>query len=257
MAALDADQRGDLALLVDAHDVVGGVGHLESVGIGLDHAVDDVDLFERLADGGALLGRARRGRRPTRTGRRRRPCAAAGCRCAGPSAACAGRSCGTRGLSSRGTARADRCGRRRRGCRGGASGPRRSAPRGRAMEVIGLGSLFCFVDEAGRTHPSRPAARVRISNAPAKVRFMVVGSWDRVVSSPGFRCSVAGRGGLVHHFTDRPPDLPVTNAPREITLAPHTEAAGAAGPFAPEAAPSSARVVERRDITERSMGERP
>ena len=33
--ALDADQRGDLAALVDAHDVVGGAGEREVVGIGL------------------------------------------------------------------------------------------------------------------------------------------------------------------------------------------------------------------------------
>ncbi len=47
MAALDADQRGDLAFLADAHDVVGGVGHLENIGVGRDHALDHVDLFER------------------------------------------------------------------------------------------------------------------------------------------------------------------------------------------------------------------
>ena len=45
-----------LPCLADAHDVVGGIRHLESIGIGRDHAVDDIDLFERLADGGAFLG---------------------------------------------------------------------------------------------------------------------------------------------------------------------------------------------------------
>ena len=60
MAAFDADQRGDFALLADAHNVIGGVGHLESIGIGCDHAPDDVDLFERQAHGGAFLAGLRR-----------------------------------------------------------------------------------------------------------------------------------------------------------------------------------------------------
>ena len=50
VTALDADQRGDLAGLVDADDVVGGVGQLEVVRIGFDQALDDVDLLERVAD---------------------------------------------------------------------------------------------------------------------------------------------------------------------------------------------------------------
>ena len=45
--ALDPDQRGDLARLVDADDVVGGARELEVVGIGLDQPLDDVDLLER------------------------------------------------------------------------------------------------------------------------------------------------------------------------------------------------------------------
>ena len=55
MPALDADERGDLAPLADAQDVLDRIGHLESVRILLDHAVDDVDLFERLAYRGALF----------------------------------------------------------------------------------------------------------------------------------------------------------------------------------------------------------
>ena len=46
VAALHADQRGHLAGAMDAHDVVGGVGHLERVGVALGQPVDDVDLLE-------------------------------------------------------------------------------------------------------------------------------------------------------------------------------------------------------------------
>ena len=48
---LHADQRGDPAGLVDAHDVVGRAGQLEGVGVALDQAVDVVDLLERRLDG--------------------------------------------------------------------------------------------------------------------------------------------------------------------------------------------------------------
>src|SRR5262249_48557520 len=60
VAAFNTDQRGDLALLVDAHDVVGGVRHLEGVGAGGDHTLDDIDLFERHADGRAFFAGFRR-----------------------------------------------------------------------------------------------------------------------------------------------------------------------------------------------------
>ena len=57
VAAFHADQRGDLAGLVDAHHVVDREGHLECIRIRLDHTLDDVDLFQRFAHGRALLGR--------------------------------------------------------------------------------------------------------------------------------------------------------------------------------------------------------
>src|SRR5207249_9289404 len=58
--ALDADQRGDLAVLAGAIDVIHRQGEHERVRVMPDHAVDDVDLFERGFDGGA--GLHRRGR---------------------------------------------------------------------------------------------------------------------------------------------------------------------------------------------------
>ena len=64
VAALDADQRGDLARLVDADDVVGGARQLEVVRIGLDQPLDDVDLLERLADRGVAGDFARDVDRP-------------------------------------------------------------------------------------------------------------------------------------------------------------------------------------------------
>ena len=50
MTALDPDQRGYLAGLVDADDVVGGIGLLEIARVGRDEALHDVDLFQRVAD---------------------------------------------------------------------------------------------------------------------------------------------------------------------------------------------------------------
>ena len=44
-AALDPDQRRDLARAGDALDVIGGVRHLERVGIALGHPADQVDLL--------------------------------------------------------------------------------------------------------------------------------------------------------------------------------------------------------------------
>jgi len=57
--ALHADQRGNLSLLANAHNVVGGQGQFEHIRVGLDQAVDHVDLFEGLADGSFFLGGAR------------------------------------------------------------------------------------------------------------------------------------------------------------------------------------------------------
>ena len=50
VAALDPDQRSDLARLVDANDIIGGERELEVVGIGFDDPLDGVDLLERVAD---------------------------------------------------------------------------------------------------------------------------------------------------------------------------------------------------------------
>jgi hypothetical protein len=55
--ALDPDQRGDLAPLVDADDVVGRQGQGERLGVAADQAVDEVDLLQGLADRGAGLAR--------------------------------------------------------------------------------------------------------------------------------------------------------------------------------------------------------
>ena len=57
MPALDPDQAGDAPGLVDALDVGGGIGHLEVARVAADHAVDEVDLLERVrqpARGGPL-----------------------------------------------------------------------------------------------------------------------------------------------------------------------------------------------------------
>src|SRR6516164_2188038 len=59
MAALDADERGDLALFANSQDIVDRVGHLEGIRIRADHSVNDVDLLQRLADGCAILHRLR------------------------------------------------------------------------------------------------------------------------------------------------------------------------------------------------------
>ncbi len=48
--ALDPDQRGDSPGLVNADHVVGGERALEVARVGGDHPVDDVDLFDGLAD---------------------------------------------------------------------------------------------------------------------------------------------------------------------------------------------------------------
>ena len=50
VAALDPDQGGDAAGLVNADDIVGGPRQLEVLRIGGYHPVDDVDLFDGLAD---------------------------------------------------------------------------------------------------------------------------------------------------------------------------------------------------------------
>ena len=52
MPALDPDQRGDAAGLVDSYDFVGGAGEREVLWVGFDHPLDDVDLLDRVADGG-------------------------------------------------------------------------------------------------------------------------------------------------------------------------------------------------------------
>ena len=46
VAALHADERGDLPLAMDALDVGGGQGQLEGLGITRHHLVDDVNLLE-------------------------------------------------------------------------------------------------------------------------------------------------------------------------------------------------------------------
>src|SRR5262249_1779897 len=60
MAALDADEAGDLALFADAVNIIGRVGHLEDIGVPAGQAVDDVDLFEGLANDAAVLACFRR-----------------------------------------------------------------------------------------------------------------------------------------------------------------------------------------------------
>ena len=60
VAAFDADQRGDLARLSNALDIVGGVGHLESVGVTANHAVNQIHLFEAIAGCSAFRDRVDR-----------------------------------------------------------------------------------------------------------------------------------------------------------------------------------------------------
>ena len=60
LPALHADQRGDLARFADAHDIVGRLRDLKSLGILPRHPIDEVDLFEYLVRGEALLLRIRR-----------------------------------------------------------------------------------------------------------------------------------------------------------------------------------------------------
>ena len=63
-----------LPALADAHDVVGAVGQLERVRVAAgDHRWMTSICSSVVADGGALLGRSRPGRRRTRTAPRRRP----------------------------------------------------------------------------------------------------------------------------------------------------------------------------------------
>jgi hypothetical protein len=50
VAALHADERSDLPLLLDALDVVGGERERQRLGIHRDHAMDDVDLLEGRGD---------------------------------------------------------------------------------------------------------------------------------------------------------------------------------------------------------------
>ncbi len=52
VAALDADQRGHAAGLVDALDVGGGVGHFQVGGPALGHGLDQVDLLDGHLHGG-------------------------------------------------------------------------------------------------------------------------------------------------------------------------------------------------------------
>ena len=63
MPALDADQGGDLALLMDAHDIVSGGRHGERIGIGSHHAVDNIDLLQGFAHRRVVLHRAARHKR--------------------------------------------------------------------------------------------------------------------------------------------------------------------------------------------------
>jgi hypothetical protein len=60
--AFHADERRDLALLLDALDIVGGERERHRVRVHRHHAVDDVDLLEGLRDGlgGVLAGLWRR-----------------------------------------------------------------------------------------------------------------------------------------------------------------------------------------------------
>src|SRR5581483_2962148 len=46
VAALDADQRRDLARAMNAHHVVRGARQLERIGVTLVETIDDIDLFE-------------------------------------------------------------------------------------------------------------------------------------------------------------------------------------------------------------------
>ena len=57
MAAFDADQRRDLTVLAGAINVVDRQRERKGVGVMADHAMDDVDLFERRLDGRAALHR--------------------------------------------------------------------------------------------------------------------------------------------------------------------------------------------------------
>ena len=47
MAAFDSDERRNASGAMDALDVGGGVSHLQIVRIARDHAVDEIDLFDR------------------------------------------------------------------------------------------------------------------------------------------------------------------------------------------------------------------
>ena len=81
MAAFDADQRGDFALLVGAAHLGGGGGQDEIGGISLDDVVaDGVDHFQGAVGGVVSLDVARRRRRRRRTGRPYRLVSCAACR---------------------------------------------------------------------------------------------------------------------------------------------------------------------------------
>jgi hypothetical protein len=64
VAALDADQGGDAAGLVDAAYVGGGRRHLEHRRVARDDAMDDVDLLERRPDRRVAFSLARNPDRP-------------------------------------------------------------------------------------------------------------------------------------------------------------------------------------------------
>ena len=111
VAALRAEQRGDLARLERRVDVGRGQRELESGRVSVDHPVHEVDLLEHGGHGGVARQR-RPGRRPTRTGRRPRPRPAAVCRCGCSAPAGSGRPRPGRSRTVRAVPRAGRCARR-------------------------------------------------------------------------------------------------------------------------------------------------
>ena len=110
LAALHAQERGDLALLPGALDVGGAGGEEERV---RDRRRSS-GARGRSARAGCAPGSAvPTGCRRSRTGRRPGPRAGAGCRCRPSRRACAGRPATDRSRTSRAASRAGRCGRRR------------------------------------------------------------------------------------------------------------------------------------------------
>ena len=93
---------------------------------------------------------------------------------------------GTTGRPSRGTARAGRCGRRRRGCRGGCCRASSVSTTGSREVVMGLAASFLSsATDAGTAH-IKERARAKMRDVPARVRFMVI-------NSRGGRCALRAR----------------------------------------------------------------